>query len=258
MKPDPGPYPAQGQSSNPEYAVIQTQYAWHKREFDNEQLLEGEIKAALLLMVPPAVREQILPPTHATMSLDAPSTFRIIHARYNQVTPVALTAIQTALDTPFSYSSPTSIEEHFSKHERLQRLLVTLRFATSTPLQVQTFRRSIQLSPDADAFTAAFDYFDITHPDPATHLLADFIVTARSAIPKLLAKHLASPPGQIYAANAATNPVRRAKSSAPTTPIPSPYWCWSHGPGHSSDHCKHPHPGHQVTATITNKLGSKC
>jgi hypothetical protein len=127
MKPDPGPYPVQGASSNPEYAVIQTQYAWHKREFDNEQLLEGEIKSALLLMVPPAIREQILPPTNATMTLDAPSTFRIIHARFNQVTPVALTAIHSALETPFSYSSTTSIEEHISKHERLQpRLLLTL------------------------------------------------------------------------------------------------------------------------------------
>lgn len=61
-----------------------------------------------------------------------------------------------------------------------------------------------------------------------------------------------------YHANAAANTNNNGATTATSNPR-CDYYCWSHGlgynPNHTSATCNSPEPGHQVTATVHNKMG---
>lgn len=264
LLPDPGPYPVHADGiSNPEYQNRQAAYAYQKAAYTLQERSGAEIKAKLISMIPESARDRILPPPQESMLLTPHATYRIIKSHFLKATPITLAYIQREITQCFVYISTHSFDIHANKHMKLNRHLSTLNFAATQPTQVLIFKATLQSSADAEIFSAAIDHFDINHPDPSTHGLQELISICRTALPKLAAKHeITNNPS--YAANAAAHqwqPTRpKTTHAAPLTPTPlssSQKWCWTHGPGHSSDRCRFPDPKHQRSATITNKMGSK-
>ena len=71
-----------------------------------------------------------------------------------------------------------------------------------------------------------------------------------------LTKEVAALAAAFYKAQAAAAPAARTTTTGATSTKSRPkFYCWTHGMGHSSDHCRFPAAGHQTTATAANKMG---
>ena len=247
LLPNPGAYPIQAPNAgNPGFQIEQSTYVFELSAYKEQTRILADIKAKLVSMLPVDIRARLLPMTPATMVLSPQATYRLIKTFFLQATPSTLASLQRQLLQPFQYTSVHSLNGFFAKHEQIQRNLLQLNFASSMPLQVQAVRVALHASPDADVFAAAFDHFDITNPDPSTHILANFITTCRSATAKLDAKHVDATAVSPYAANAAA--AKQPNNPRPNNPNKESLHCNSHGPNdtHVGAKCKYPHALHNT------------
>ena len=71
-----------------------------------------------------------------------------------------------------------------------------------------------------------------------------------------LTKQVAALAAAFHKTQAAAAPAApTATTGATSTRLRPKFYCWTHGMGHSSDHCRFPAAGHQTTATAANKMG---
>jgi hypothetical protein len=116
------------------------------------------------------------------------------------------------------------------------------------------FRRSLLNSEHAADFIPYLSIYDAEHVSLHNQNLHDLTKACLPAMTHIMAKSTAQSSMSQFAVNAVNN----------TTPSPTiprtpgiKRWCWTHGTMfHSSDHCKKPAPGHQKSATVSNKMGS--
>ena len=171
---------------------------------------------------------------------------------FNTPTPAHIDAINLILSEPFTYSNANSYEVHIAKHHDAHRALDSMYFSKRPLEKCSAFRNSLLASDHAAEFRPFLTIYDSDHISLHKQSLEDLQDACLPAIAHITAKVLQASTIR-FAANAAADPPSLPKKPSNGTKR----WCWTHGLMlHSSDRCNKPAPGHQKTATLTNKMGS--
>ena len=197
----------------------------------------------------------------AATALNATSTdtFNAAILLWAQATPADLFTLRAQLENPLLWTNTLSIRTHFADFNRSEQHLRANHYAMPVEELLNLAQRSIQTSAVASFYTQAIGNFHLSNPTPgsAGRTLAAFINQM------VIANSLITEPPRAYAALAVNSPSITATAGAallppkPKVEKPPTLWCWTHGIGyHTSQNCRLPEPGHQVTATKANQMGS--
>jgi hypothetical protein len=220
--------------------------------FHAQQLAMDSLKSNMLSSLDETTKSICFPDKTQLNTITFFEIYNRVANNFNSPTPAHIDAVNLILAEPFTYLNANSYDLHIARHQDAHRALEAMVFKKRPLEMCNDFRQSLLLSEHAAEFRPFLTIYDAVHLSLHEQSLEDIQRACLPAIAHITAKVVQASTNQ-FAVNAVITP---------PTPPPKPTggtkrWCWTHGTMfHSSDRCKKPAPGHQKTATITNKMGS--
>jgi len=234
------------------YQLALSRYDRKLKLFHAQQLAMNSLKENMLASLDETTKSLCFSDKTQLNSITFYDIFRRVADIFNTPLPAHVDAINILLAEPFTYVNSNSYDAHVAKHRDAHSALDAM-LCKKRPIDMcNDFRHSLLISDHAAEFRPFLTIYDAEYVSLHQQSLEAIQKACIPAISHIIAK-VAQASATRFAVNAATDPPAPPKKPNNGTKR----WCWTHGlMFHSSDRCKKPAPGHQKTATLTNKMGS--
>lgn len=229
-----GPYPhtaTQAQRDEHTAAVL---------AFDRQRAQIRHAQAVLHGVLPLELKDLFLSPDFMAFNFGTPvHQLQTIVAAIGPITRTQLA--EAAASTRDPYVPPGCIRAFVTRHEAFHKLRANVRSPIPEVDKVAAFHAAITAS---GVFSLPLHLWEDRFPRPDQQTFANLKEAILTSAPVILRT---TSVGAGYAAATAPHPQQQRP----------PQYCWTHGMGHSSASCRNPAPGHQKTATESNRLGGR-